>query len=297
MARQENVREPMNEVYLRGRISHIYGNERFGSLTVPYSMINAKRVRGENGKTQFEQSVETYFPEAMFNSSTRTKGIIQSFREGDHVLIKGYLGAYSFQSGAGYTERTVIYIDEIEHDGTRMEQMLGINGFGGRYVDAANEIRLEAKINGLTKRRDDIYEIRMETMKDGRTYTVSGMYFRAPQGLDQKIHLGDTVYVIGAMESSRTEYRGKVYFSQTFVIQELVTQNDFVARYNAAAKAQRKEEAPDEEETEETVAGETASPVSNPVDDTASEDVTDEPAVEESAASSDAPDTEKTDIL
>lgn len=232
MTRQENVCEPMNEVYLRGRISHIYGNERFGSLTVPYNVTVTRRIR-ENGQSRFEQSIETYFPEAMFNSSSRTKNIIQFFREGDYVLIKGYLGAYSYQSGAGYTERTAIYIDEIEHDMTRMEQMLGIEGFGGRHADAANEIRLEAKISGVSKRREDIYEIRLEVCKDGRTYAVTGMYFRAPQGLDQKIHLGDTVYVIGAMESSRTEYRGKVYFSQTFVIQELVTQKEFIERYNA----------------------------------------------------------------
>ncbi|MCM1236674.1 MAG: hypothetical protein NC489_41890 [Ruminococcus flavefaciens] len=251
MARQENVREPMNEVYLRGRISHLYGNERFGSLTVPYNVTVTRRIR-ENGQNRFEQSVETYFPEAMFNASTKTKNIIQSFREGDYVLIKGYLGAYSYQSGAGYAERTAIYIDEIEHDMTRMEQMLGIEGFGGRHADAANEIRLEAKITGVTKRREDIYELRMETSKDGRTYAVTGTYFRAPQGLDQKIHLGDTVYVIGAMESGRNEYRGKVYFSQTFVVQELVTQKDFIERYNAlqaeaGASSAAQEEAPQEE--------------------------------------------------
>ena len=112
MARQENVREPMNEVYLRGRISHLYGNERFGSLTVPYNEIITKRIR-ENGQARFEQTVETYFPEALFNGSTKTKGIVQSFREGDYVLIKGYLGAYSVQSGTGFVERTAIYIDEI----------------------------------------------------------------------------------------------------------------------------------------------------------------------------------------
>lgn len=243
MARKENVREPMNEVYLRGRISHIYGNERFGSLTVPYNVTATRRIRN-NGQVRFEQSVETYFPEALFNSSSRTKDIIQSFREGDHVLIKGYLGAYSYQSGAGYTERTAIYIDEIEYDMTRMEQMLGIEGVGGRHADAANEIRLEAKVRGVSKHREDIYEIRLEVCKDGRTYTVTGMYFRAPQGLDQKIHLEDTVYVIGAMESSRTEYRGKVYFSQTFVIQDLVTQAEFIERYNAVKTEKAQEEIP-----------------------------------------------------
>lgn len=237
MKEQNNAHEPMNEVYLRGRISHLYGNERFGSLTVPYNEIVTRRVR-ENGQSRFEQSVETYFPEALFNASTKTKGIIQSFREGDHVLIKGYLGAYSYQTGGGFAERTAIYIDEIEHDATRMEQMLGFSGFNGRYTDAANEIRLEAKITGISKRREDIYEIRLETRKDDRTYAVTGMYFRAPQGLDQRIHLGDTVYVIGAMESARSEYRGKVYFTQTFVIQELVTQKEFVDRYNVAAEAE-----------------------------------------------------------
>ena len=174
MARQENVREPMNEVYLRGRISHLYGNERFGSLTVPYNEIITKRIR-ENGQARFEQTVETYFPEALFNGSTKTKGIVQSFREGDYVLIKGYLGAYSVQSGTGFVERTAIYIDEIEHDVTRMEQMLGVRGLGGRRPEPANEIRLEAKISGVSKRRDDIYEIRLEVQKDGRAYNVTGM--------------------------------------------------------------------------------------------------------------------------
>lgn len=237
MAREENAHQPMNEVYLRGRISHMFGNERFGSLTIPYNEIVTKRVH-DNGQSRFEQSVETYFPEALFNSSTKTKGIIQSFREGDYVLIKGYLGAYSFQSGAGFTERTAIYIDEIEHDVTRMEQMLSLRGLGGKHAEPANEIRLEAKVSGVSKRREDIYEIRLEVQKDGRTFAVTGMYFRAPQGLDQRIHLGDTVYVIGAMESSRTEYRGKVYFSQTFIIQELVTQKEFIEHYNAAQAAE-----------------------------------------------------------
>lgn len=241
MARQENVREPMNEVYLRGRISHLYGNERFGSLTVPYNEIITKRIR-ENGQARFEQTVETYFPEALFNGSTKTKGIVQSFREGDYVLIKGYLGAYSVQSGTGFVERTAIYIDEIEHDVTRMEQMLGVRGLGGRRPEPANEIRLEAKISGVSKRRDDIYEIRLEVQKDGRAYNVTGMYFRAPQGLDQRIHLGDTVYVIGVMESSRNEYRGKVYFSQTFVIQELVTQKEYIEKYQEAEAAAQKAE-------------------------------------------------------
>lgn len=267
MKEQNNTHEPMNEVYLRGRISHLYGNERFGSLTVPYNEIVTRRVR-ENGQSRFEQSVETYFPEALFNASTKTKGIIQSFREGDHVLIKGYLGAYSYQTGGGFAERTAIYIDEIEHDATRMEQMLGLGGFNGRYADAANEIRLEAKIAGISKRREDIYEIRLETRKDGRTYAVTGMYFRAPQGLDQRIHLGDTVYVIGAMESARSEYRGKVYFTQTFVIQELVTQKEFVDRYNAAAEtaqtgaADNAETARAAAEVEEPAAG--AEPVEIP---------------------------------
>ena len=35
-----------------------------------------------------------------------------------------------------------------------------------------------------------------------------------------------------------SEYRGKVYFTQTFVIQELVTQKEFVDRYNVAAEAE-----------------------------------------------------------
>lgn len=274
MTEQNNAHEPMNEVYLRGRISHLYGNERFGSLTVPYNEIVTRRIR-ENGQSRFEQTVETYFPEALFNASTKTKGIVQSFREGDYVLIKGYLGAYSVPNGGGFTERTAIYIDEIEHDATRMEQMLGIGGFNGRYTEAANEIRLEAKVIGISKRREDIYELRLETRKDNRTYAATGMYFRAPQGLDQRIHLGDTVYVIGAMESARSEYRGKVYFTQTFVIQELVTQKEFIERYKAAEEAAQQAAAGD------VAVGEGATEAARPA---AEEEPTEIPVAEDAPA-------------
>lgn len=285
MTKQNNAHEPMNEVYLRGRISHLYGNERFGSLTVPYDEIVTRRVR-ENGQSRFEQTVETYFPEALFNSNTKTKGIIQSFREGDRVMIKGYLGAYSVQNGGGFIERTAIYIEEIEHDATRMEQMLGISGLGGRYADAANEIRLEAKVAGISKRREDIYEIRLEVQKDGRTYAVTGMYFRAPQGLDQRVHLGDTVYVIGVMESARSEYRSKVYFTQTFVVQELVTQQEFIEHYNAAEEEAQKQAAAAAEAAEQAGAVKAEEPESSqePIEIPAGEGLEElEPVAEEPA--------------
>lgn len=236
MADQKSI-EPTNEVYLRGRVSHMFGSDRYGSMTVPYNKIISKRTRAD-GQLKFEQSVETYLPEAVFNSNTKTKGIIRDYREGDRVLIKGYLGSYSYQAGAGYEERTVVYIDEIAHDSTRLEEMLQVPGLGGKYSDPMHEVSLEAKVIGMTKRHDTIYEFRLECVKDGRTYAITGTYFRAPQGLEKRIHLNDTVYVLGSIETARTEYRGKAYFSQTFVIEELVTQAEVMAKFNESESMQ-----------------------------------------------------------
>ena len=52
--------------------------------------------------------------------------------------------------------------------------------------------------------------------------------------------MNDIVYVIGTMESARNEFRGKIYFLQTFVIQEMVKQSDVLNAYNRMRKEQEK---------------------------------------------------------
>lgn len=235
-----NTTPRLNEVFLRGRISHVYGSERGGSLTVPYSVPARKPVRDEEGNVTFMDSANTFFPEALYNQYTVTKEIIQDFSKNDNVIIKGYLGSYATPSGTGYDEHTVLFIDTVEHDHTQMEQLLGVPGFGSRYATPTCEVRVEAKIIGITKRYDTIYELRLECEKDGRTYPVTAMYYRSPRNLENDFHMNDIVYVIGTMESARNEFRGKIYFLQTFVIHEMVKQSDVLAAYNRMRKEQEK---------------------------------------------------------
>ena len=235
-----NTTPRLNEVFLRGRISHVYGSERGGSLTVPYSVPARKPVRDEEGNVTFVDSANTFFPEALYNQYTVTKEIIQDFSKNDNVIIKGYLGSYATPSGTGYDEHTVLFIDTVEHDHTQMEQLLGVPGFGSRYATPTFEVRVEAKIIGITKRYDTIYELRLECEKDGRTYPVTAMYYRSPRNLENDFHMNDIVYVIGTMESARNEFRGKIYFLQTFVIHEMVKQSDVLAAYNRMRKEQEK---------------------------------------------------------
>lgn len=235
-----NTTPRLNEVFLRGKISHVYGSERGGSLTVPYSVPARKPVRDEEGNVTFVDSANTFFPEALYNQYTVTKEIIQDFSKNDNVIIKGYLGSYATPSGTGYDEHTVLFIDTVEHDHTQMEQLLGVPGFGSRYAIPTCEVRVEAKIIGITKRYDTIYELRLECEKDGRTYPVTAMYYRSPRNLENDFHMNDIVYVIGTMESARNEFRGKIYFLQTFVIHEMVKQSDVLAAYNRMRKEQEK---------------------------------------------------------
>ena len=235
-----NTTPRLNEVFLRGKISHVYGSERGGSLTVPYSVPARKPVRDEEGNVTFVDSANTFFPEALYNQYTVTKEIIQDFSKNDNVIIKGYLGSYATPSGTGYDEHTVLFIDTVEHDHTQMEQLLGVPGFGSRYATPTCEVRVEAKIIGITKRYDTIYELRLECEKDWRTYPVTAMYYRSPRNLENDFHMNDIVYVIGTMESARNEFRGKIYFLQTFVIHEMVKQSDVLAAYNRMRKEQEK---------------------------------------------------------
>lgn len=241
--KNENTVPKLNEVFVRGRISHVYGSERGGSLTIPYSVTSRKAIRDEEGNVTYAEVAETFFPEALYNQYTKTKEIIQEFRKNDYVIVKGYLGSYATPSGTGFDEHTVLFIDEVMHDQTRMEQLLGVPGFGSRYATPTCEVRIEAKIIGITKRHDTIYELRLECEKDGRRYPVTAMYYRSPRNLEDTFHMNDTVYVIGTMESARNEFRGQVYFLQTFVIQEMVKQTDVLEKYNKIREQQAKAQA------------------------------------------------------
>lgn len=241
--KNEQATQRLNEVFLRGRISHVYGSERGGSLTIPYSVTSRKANRDEEGNVTFTEVAETFFPEALYNQYTQTKEIIQDFRKNDHVIVKGYLGSYATPGATGYDEHTVLFIDTVEHDQTQMEQLLGVPGFGSRYSAPTCEIRVEAKIIGITKRYDTIYELRLECEKDGRHYPVTAMYYRSPRNLEEKFHMNDIVYVIGTMESARNEFRGQVYFLQRFVILEMVKQSEVLDAYSKIREQQEKAEA------------------------------------------------------
>ena len=244
MAKKNEQTAPrLNEVFLRGRISHVYGSERGGSLTIPYSVTSRKANRDEEGNVTFVDVAETFFPEALYNQYTQTKEIIQNFRKNDYVVVKGYLGSYATPGATGYDEHTVLFIDQVEHDQTQMEQLLGVPGFGSRYSTPTCEVRIEAKIIGITKRYDTIYELRLECEKDGRSYPVTAMYYRSPRNLEEKFHMNDIVYVIGTMESARNEFRGQVYFLQRFVVLEMVKQSEVLDAYSKIREQQEKENA------------------------------------------------------
>lgn len=244
MAKKNEQAAPrLNEVFLRGRISHVYGSERGGSLTIPYSVTSRKANRDGEGNVTFTDVAETFFPEALYNQYTETKEIIQNFRKNDYVVVKGYLGSYATPGATGYDEHTVLFIDKVEHDQTQMEQLLGVPGFGSRYSTPTCEVRVEAKIIGITKRYDTIYELRLECEKDGRSYPVTAMYYRSPRNLEEKFHMNDIVYVIGTMESARNEFRGQVYFLQRFVILEMVKQSEVLEAYSKIREQQEKENA------------------------------------------------------
>lgn len=76
-----NTTPRLNEVFLRGKISHVYGSERGGSLTVPYSVPARKPVRDEEGNVTFVDSANTFFPEALYNQYTDNQRDHQDFNK------------------------------------------------------------------------------------------------------------------------------------------------------------------------------------------------------------------------
>lgn len=75
--KNEQATQRLNEVFLRGRISHVYGSERGGSLTIPYSVTSRKANRDEEGNVTFTEVAETFFRRRCITSIPRPR---KSFR-------------------------------------------------------------------------------------------------------------------------------------------------------------------------------------------------------------------------
>lgn len=208
--------EIMNEAIFRGRIVRIRGTNGNGTITLACPLITTVRRKGvvENG-------VRVNYPVLSFNKNTVTPDILESFKQGDHVIVKGYVQSYMrLDENSGDAKEIMnLYIREIMLDTSKMMNAFGVEG--RTYPEPQNEAYLSGVLAGVTKRTDTIATLRLDLSKE-RKNIVNAVYFRAPANVISDLSIGETVNVLAMVQTVDTREKKVIRNYQELVVLDIV---------------------------------------------------------------------------
>lgn len=207
--------EIMNEAIFRGRIVRIRGANGNGTITLACPLITTTRKKGvvENG-------VRNNYPVLSFNKSTVTQDILETFKQGDHVIVKGYVQSYMrLDENSGDAKEIMnLYVHEIMPDNSKMMNAFGVEG--RTYPESQNEVYLSGVLAGITKRTDTIATLRIDLSKE-RKNVVNAVYFRAPANIISDLSIGETVNVLAMVQTVDAREKKVIRNYQELVILDI----------------------------------------------------------------------------
>lgn len=204
-----------NEVVFYGTIVGIHGKDESGSMTIVCPRIIRKR-----DKEKFVNGMREDFPVLSFNKETKTSDILKNYSVGDKVAIKAYLHSYLRMNDRGdTTEMMNLYIDEIEHAVSKMETAFGVPG--QTFPEAKNDVFLSGELIGLTKRTGRVVTLRLDVSDNNKKNHLNLLYFNAPKDFLTDYHIGDTINVLGSMQTVNTKEQKTVRNYQSIVVLDI----------------------------------------------------------------------------
>ena len=206
--------EIMNEAIFRGRIVRIREANGNGTITLACPLITTVRKKGivENG-------TRVNYPVLSFNKNTVTPNIAETFKQGDHVIVKGYVQSYMrLDENSGDAKEIMnLYIREIMPDTSKMMNAFGVEG--RTYPESQNEVYLSGVLSGITKRNDTIALLRIDLSQERKN--VNAVYFRAPANVISDLSIGETINVLAMVQTVDTKERKMFRNYQELVILDI----------------------------------------------------------------------------
>ena len=204
--------EIMNEAIFRGRIVRIREANGNGTITLACPLITTVRKKGivENG-------TRVNYPVLSFNKNTVTPNIAETFKQGDHVIVKGYVQSYMrLDENSGDAKEIMnLYIREIMPDTSKMMNAFGVEG--RTYPESQNEVYLSGVLSGITKRNDTIALLRIDLSQERKNV----VYFRAPANVISDLSIGETINVLAMVQTVDTKERKMFRNYQELVILDI----------------------------------------------------------------------------
>lgn len=180
---------------------------------MPADYHSAKK--GDRGKWNQGQ-----YPVLSFNKNTVTPNIAETFKQGDHVIVKGYVQSYMrLDENSGDAKEIMnLYIREIMPDTSKMMNAFGVEG--RTYPESQNEVYLSGVLSGITKRNDTIALLRIDLSQE-RKNVVNAVYFRAPANVISDLSIGETINVLAMVQTVDTKERKMFRNYQELVILDI----------------------------------------------------------------------------
>lgn len=194
-------RETINDVVLQGRIVHKFSAPKVTILTLA---------------TRNANSVSNYPKVVCFEE---LKNEADKFEKGDYVEVKGNIQSSKRNPEIKNQVLISIFAESVKEAKSVMEKTFAVEG---NYIPQVNEFRLSGTVVSVDNPAGNILNVTVRTDKNNRPSFVKLTRF-LKGGSDPVIDVrpGDFVYILGHVQTHRSDARDETKYFQNYVISEL----------------------------------------------------------------------------
>lgn len=192
-------KETINDVTLQGVIVYKFSAPKVTILTIA---------------TGNSTNVPNY-PKAVFFGPLKEQA--DTFEKGDCVKVTGNIQSSKRNPEIKNQVLISVFAEGIEAAKTAMEEAFDIEG---NFVQYKNEFKLSGAVVSVDIAASNILNITVRTDKNGRpSFVKLTKFLRGKNSID--IHPGEFVYVLGQIQTHKSETENGTNYFQNYVISEI----------------------------------------------------------------------------
>lgn len=194
-------RETTNDVTLQGGIVHKFSAPKVTILTLV---------------TKNNASVANY-PKVVFFGDMKDEA--DKFEKGDCVKVTGNIQSSKRKPEIKNQVLTSVFAESIESAKSSMEENFDVIG---DFVPYKNEFKISGSVVAVDTSAKGIFNITVRTDKNSRpSFVKLTRFVKGKSYLATEVCVGDYVYVLGHVQTHKSDASGETKYFQNYVITEI----------------------------------------------------------------------------
>ena len=160
------------------------------------------------------------FPKFVFFGDL-AKDVAENYNEKDHVDVTGNVQSSKRTVDGRTIYSQSIFAEKIAPSPKLLEDSFG-KDIGNRYADPINSVKIAGEVVSIFSPSNNIVQITIRTEKNGHLSFVKAFLFSRNSGkVLEDFHKGDTVYMVGEIQTPRKEKDGVTNYFENVVVKEI----------------------------------------------------------------------------